>query len=78
MYFPRLRDLREDHDWTQAQVAHHLGIRQAQYSRYERGVQTLPLPHLLALADLYHTSTDYLLGRTNVTIPYPPKKKSHL
>lgn len=65
MYFRRLKDLREDHDLTQAQLAELLGIRQTVYSRYERGFQTIPLEHLLFLADYYCVSTDYLLGRTN-------------
>lgn len=65
MYFKRLRDLREDHDMKQIQVAEYLGIAQTVYSRYERGYQTLPIEHLLKLADLYQVTTDYLLGRTN-------------
>ncbi len=65
MYFPRLRDLREDADLTQAQVAELLHIRQTVYSRYERGYQTIPLEHLITLADYYRVSVDYLLGRTN-------------
>ena len=64
MYFQRLRDLREDADLSQKQVATLLGIQQTVYSRYERGFQTIPLEHLLTLADFYHVSTDYLLGRT--------------
>lgn len=64
MYFQRLRDLREDADLSQKQVAALLGIQQTVYSRYERGFQTIPLEHLLTLADFYHVSTDYLLGRT--------------
>lgn len=64
MFFQRLRDLREDHDLTQAQLAELLGIRQTVYSRYERGFQNIPLEHLLFLADYYGVSTDYLLGRT--------------
>lgn len=71
MYLRRLRDLREDRDLTQTQVAQLLGIRQTVYSRYERGFQNLPLEHLLFLADYYKVSTDYLLGRTND--PAPPK-----
>ena len=63
MYFQRLRDLREDADLSQKQVAALLGIQQTVYSRYERGFQTIPLEHLLTLADFYHVSTDYLLGR---------------
>lgn len=64
MYFQRLLDLREDADLSQKQVAALLGIQQTVYSRYERGFQTIPLEHLLTLADFYHVSTDYLLGRT--------------
>ena len=65
MYFRRLRDLREDRDLKQTDVAALLGIRQTVYSRYELGYQNLPLEHLLALADYYGVSTDYILGRTN-------------
>lgn len=65
MYFRRIRDLREDADLTQAAVAAHLGIQQTVYSRYERGYQTIPLEHLIALADFYQVSLDYLTGRTN-------------
>ena len=62
MYFRRLRDLREDRDLKQTDVAALLGIRQTVYSRYERGYQNLPLEHLLALADYYGVSTDYILA----------------
>ena len=65
MYFRRIRDLREDADLTQAAVAARLGIQQTVYSRYERGYQTIPLEHLIALADFYQVSLDYLTGRTN-------------
>lgn len=65
MYFPRIRDMREDADLTQAQVAELLGIAQTVYSRYERGYQTIPLPLLIQLADQYHVSLDYLTGRTS-------------
>ncbi len=65
MYFRRLRDLREDKDLTQTQVAEMLGIQQTVYSRYERGYQNIPLEFLLFLADFYQVSTDYILGRTN-------------
>lgn len=64
MYFPRIRDMREDADLTQAQVADMLGIAQTVYSRYERGYQTIPLPLLIRLADQYQVSLDYLTGRT--------------
>ena len=65
MYFQRLRDLREDHDMNQTQVAKLINTSQTVYSRYERGFQTIPVEHLLILADFYKVSTDYILGRTN-------------
>lgn len=65
MYFQRLRDLREDKDMKQADIAQLLGIAQTVYSRYERGFQNIPLEHLIKLADYYGVSTDYILGRTN-------------
>ena len=64
MYFQRLRDMREDSDLSQKQIAAYLGIAQTVYSRYERGFQTIPLEHLIALADYYNVSLDYLTGRT--------------
>lgn len=73
MYFPRLKDLRSDRDLRQKEIAAFLGISQTVYSRYERGFQTLPVEHLIALADFYRTSTDYILGRTNN--PQPPARK---
>ena len=65
MYFPRLRDLREDKDMNQTQIADILGIKQTVYSRYERGFQTIPTEHLIRLADYYNVSLDYIAGRTN-------------
>lgn len=64
MYLQRLRDMREDNDLTQTAVAAYLGIHQTVYSRYERGFQTIPLQHLIKLADLYNVSLDFLTGRT--------------
>lgn len=61
-YTQRLRDLREDSDLTQAQVAEILGTSQTMYARYERGANELPIRHLIALSKLYHVSTDYILG----------------
>ena len=74
MYFQRLRDLREDMDLYQKDIAEVLGISQTVYSRYERGFQTIPVVHLIALADFYHTSPDYILGRTNISSPYERTK----
>lgn len=64
-YQRRLRDLREDHDKTQQQIADILGTSQTMYARYERGTNELPLRHLLVLADYYGVSVDYLLGRSD-------------
>ena len=65
MYFQRLRDLREDMDMNQTQTAKLLHTSQTVYSRYERGFQTIPVEHLLILANFYNVSTDYILGRTD-------------
>ena len=59
-----IRDLREDADLTQAQVAQVLGTSQTMYARYERGANEMPIRHLLTLCDLYKVSADYILGRT--------------
>ena len=64
-YQRRLRDLREDHDKTQQQIADILGTSQTMYARYEHGANELPLRHLLVLADYYGVSVDYLLGRSD-------------
>ncbi len=69
-YYRRLRDMREDHDLTQTQVAEFLGMKQPQYYRYETGMRDLPTDVLIRLAKLYRTSTDYLLGITNNPKPY--------
>ena len=69
-YIRRMRDLREDHDRTQTEVAEYLGMKQAQYSRYERGIRDLPTDVLIRLARYYNTSTDYLLGLTDCRTPY--------
>lgn len=65
MYLRRLRDLREDHDLKQIDIANMLKIQQTVYSRYERGFQNIPLEHLLFLAEFYHVSIDYIFGRTD-------------
>ena len=64
-YTKRLRDLREDHDKTQQQIADVLGTSQTMYARYERGANELPIRHLLALCNYYGVSADYILGRTD-------------
>ncbi len=60
-YYRRLRDLREDNDLTQQQVAEYLHMKQPQYNRYERGLRDLPSDVIIALARLYKTSADYIL-----------------
>lgn len=63
--YRRLRDLREDKDLTQKQIAEILGMSQTGYSKYETGENDIPTHILIKLADFYKTSTDYILGRTN-------------
>ncbi len=62
-YIKIIRDLREDNDLTQQQVADILGTSQTMYARYERGANQLPIHHLLKLCELYNVSADYILGR---------------
>lgn len=64
-YYKRIRELREDHDLTQRQVAAMLNMPQPQYFRYEQGYRDIPSDILIALAEIYKTSTDYILGRTD-------------
>lgn len=64
-YYKRLRELREDHDLTQKELGNILGLTQPQYCRYEQGYRDPPTDILVRLANLYHTSTDYILERTN-------------
>ena len=64
-YLQRLRDLREDMDLHQKDIAKLLKTTQPQYSRYETGEREIPIRHIVTLADFYGVSTDYILGRTN-------------
>ena len=66
----RLKDLREDNDLTQADIDKLLKTTQQQYSKYELGIRLIPIDKLNKLADYYKTSTDYILGRTNIRKPY--------
>lgn len=70
MYLRRLKDLREDNELKQEDIAKILNITRQQYSLYELGKRTIPIDLLSILADLYKTSTDYILNRTNNKIPY--------
>ncbi len=65
MYLKRLRELREDNDLKQANIANLLKIKQPQYARYETGKRDIPLDYLIILANFYKTSTDYILELTN-------------
>lgn len=71
----RIRDLREDKDLKQQDLADYLQCTQTCYSRYELGTRDIPTEVLCKLADFYHTSTDYLLGRTDDPAPYPKSKR---
>lgn len=64
-YVRRIRDLREDNDKTQKEIAAYLGTSQTMYARYERGANELPVRHLIALCKYYNVSADYLLGLSN-------------
>lgn len=61
-YTERIRDLREDHDKTQQEIAEYLGTTQQVYSRYEKGINEMPIRHIIALCKYYHVSADYILG----------------
>lgn len=71
--YQRIRDLREDKDLKQEDLANLLNCTQACYSNYENGRRDIPTETLSKLADFYNVSTDYLLGRTFIKEPYPKK-----
>lgn len=75
MVYERIRDLREDADMKQKDVAAYLKCSQRVYSNYECGGVNPPLHSLVKLAELHHTSVDYLLNVTDVKQPYPKKKR---
>lgn len=64
-YVKKIRDLREDHDKTQIEIAKVLGTSQTMYARYERGANELPIHHLITLCNYYNVSADYILGTKN-------------
>ena len=74
MVFERIRDLREDNDLKQKDLAEYLNCSQVSYSYYEIGRRDLPISALIRLAEYYNCSTDYLLGLTDEKAPYPKKK----
>ena len=74
--YRNIRDLREDADMTQKQIADMLHCSQQVYANYELGQRDIPTGILIALARIHHTSTDYLLGLTDEKAPYPETRKS--
>lgn len=72
MKLHRIRDLREDNDLHQKDLASYLNISQRTYSHYENGDRSIPLDLLIRLASYYKTSLDYLTERTDEKKPYPP------
>lgn len=72
--YQRLRDMREDADLLQKDVAHYLQCTQVSYSHYELGKRDIPTDTLIKLAAFYQTSVDYLLGLTDEKKPYPRRK----
>lgn len=73
----RIRELREDNDKKQVEIAKLLGIQQNSYSQIESGKNTIQIDHLIKLASFYNTSTDYILGLTDEPKPYPKSKTSN-
>lgn len=74
MKYERIRNLREDHDLTQTDIANYLHISQRTYSRYENDERSIPIETLVKLATYYSTSVDYLINYTDTKKPYPPSK----
>ena len=75
MNIERLKEIREDNDYKQCDIAKYLKVTQAQYCRYEMGVNSIPIEKIDKLANLYNTSIDYLLNRTDERKPYLKTKK---
>ena len=71
MCYSRLKEIHEDRSLTQSDIAKILKTTQQQYSKYELGIQIIPLEKINILADFYNTSIDYLVGRTDIRKPYP-------
>lgn len=72
-YNKRMKDLREDNDKTQEQIAEVLKTSRSYYGQYERGIRPLPTEHLITLCKYYNVSADYILGFTNECKPLPKK-----
>ncbi len=74
MKYPRIRNLREDNDLTQQQIADMLYINRRTYAAYENGINSMTPETLYKIADIFHTSVDWLLGRTDEFAPYPKSR----
>lgn len=74
MKIERLKEIREDRDYKQSDIAKILGTTQQQYSKYELGIQVISVERLVKLANFYNTSVDYLLGLTDERRAYPKAK----
>ena len=75
MHYKRLEDIRVDCDKTQQQIAYILNCKREVYRRYEKGIREIPTWALIALAEYYNVSIDYLVGLTDVKSPYPRSPK---
>ncbi|MBE6012960.1 helix-turn-helix domain-containing protein [Anaeropeptidivorans aminofermentans] len=73
MVYQKIKDLRDDKDLTQQELADYLKISRSAYQNYESGTRGIPIEILSKIADFYCTSVDYLIGRTNCKEPYPKK-----
>lgn len=76
MNIDRLKEIREDRDLKQQDIAKLLNTTQCQYSLYENGIRSIPIEKLNILSEFYNTSIDYLVGKTNEKRPYPKKEKN--
>jgi transcriptional regulator with XRE-family HTH domain len=73
MYFYRLKNIREDKELSQKQIAELLNMKQQQYARYEKGINEIPFEHIIKLAKFYNVSIDYLANLTDEEKPYKRK-----
>ena len=79
MKYDRIKNLREDHDVKQQEIADYLSLSRSAYSNYENDLRNIPIEVLSGIADFYNTSVDYLIGRTDDPRPYQPcQKKKNL
>lgn len=72
-YYQRIKDLREEMELKQADIAKMLGITQQRYARYKLGIQLIPMRHVITLADIYNTSIDYIVELTDNKSRHPKK-----